>query len=242
MSILKSCNWSKPALHLLESTKQLDPNKPAILHIRHTERTIANIDHNYNLNQMLSTDTGKRTANEFGSLLPLDRKIKLFYTYVDRSRETTEAIHKGIKDAGGISELVGVIPNRAVVDIVEQAKLIRTIQSRNEYSEDGAYYVTCLWIAGLIPTTVFKPSLEFAKQYAEITVGNLKNASTDELHVYVTHDSTVLNLIFHWFGLPPYGDGCRFLEGFLMQLGDDGMNVWLRDKDEVYPYPYWWPK
>ena len=240
--MLTSLDWSGPARHLLESTRELDQDKPAVMHIRHTERTIRNIDQYFNLNQMLSTDTGKRAANEFGSLLPLDRKIKLYHTYIDRSRETAEEIHKGVKDAGGISEFAGVIPHRAVVDITEQANFIRSIQSRKEYAEDGAYYVTCLWTAGLIPTNIFTPSFEFAKKYAEYTLGNLRNASSDELHVYVTHDSTVLTLIFHWFGLPPYSDGIRFLGGLLMQVCDDGLHVWLRDRHQVYEPPYWWPK
>ncbi len=39
MPILESVEWSGPALSLLGHCTELDPDRPAIMHVRHTERT-----------------------------------------------------------------------------------------------------------------------------------------------------------------------------------------------------------
>ncbi|MBM3292391.1 hypothetical protein FJY84_06900 [Candidatus Bathyarchaeota archaeon] len=52
----------------------------------------------------------------------------------------------------------------------------------------------------------------------------------------------VLVLRFHWFAELPYTVGLPFLDGFIMHLNDDEIQVWHRDGSKYYEYPYWWPK
>lgn len=244
MDVLASLDWSGPARHLLESVKMLDSKTPAIMHIRHTARSNVSREElerdskRHELHNLRSTQIGVEAAIDFGSSLPRDRDYSLYHTWVPRSRETADGISRGVASVGGRARVVEVIPYSMTVD---REAFERLIKSQGWYIKDGGYDGACHWIAGLIPETILKPSSEFAKEYARMTVKNLYGSSSDSFHIYVSHDNLIMALIFHWFGVPPYEDGIRFLEGLLMQICDDGLHVWLRDRHVVYEPPYWWP-
>jgi hypothetical protein len=242
MGVLSSLDWSGPAIRLLESMRELDPKNPVVMHIRHTTRSTvskADLEQNkYDQRILLSTPLGIQAAVKFGSNLPQDREYTLYHTYMDRTKETAEGIRNGIIDSGGSANIAGVIPYAMTVDPEASNRLILR---RKWYEKDGGYDGACHWIAGLVPETIFRPSIEFAKEYANISMSNLRGVSSDAFHIYVSHDTLILALIFHWFGVAPYSDGVRFLEGLLMQVCDDGLHVWLRDRHKVYEPPYWWP-
>ncbi len=109
---LESLPWSRPALNLINHVKNLNPNKPAILHIRHTERTSFTKEEvdgtgdisGYNL---YSTDLGKEAAYHFGASLPTSREYKIFHTSIDRTLETVESIRRGIESNGGVASIAG---------------------------------------------------------------------------------------------------------------------------------------
>jgi hypothetical protein len=243
LTTLASVDWGGPSRRLLESTKELEPGKPAVMHIRHTARTtIFDEEHErgskwFDSQTFRSTPTGIQAAVEFGSFLPSDRNYTIYHTYIERTRETAEAVSQGIIGAGCKVRVAGDVAYSWVVDVEGNNRWLRS-----QKPQDGAYSTTCLWIAGLVPETIRTSSWVFAKEYARVTMMNLRRASSDVFHIYVSHDTLVAALIFHWFGLPPYGDGIRFLEGFLMQVRGDGLHVWLRDRSMVYNLPYWWPK
>jgi len=245
LGVLASLDWIGPAKHLLESTRELDPDKPAVMHIRHTARSTVSKEEmerdteKHDLHNLRSTQTGVQAATDFGASLPKDRGYSLYHTWVPRCRETAEEISRGVTSAGGRARIVGVIPYSMTVDRDAAQRLTK---SKGWAVRDGGFDGACHWIAGLVPETIFRPSQEFAREYAKMTVKNLYGASSDAFHVYVSHDDLILTLIFHWFGVPPYSDGIRFLEGLLMQICDDGLHVWLRDRHQVYEPPYWWPK
>ena len=243
MATLASVDWGRPAEYLLESARRLKSGVPAVMHIRHTARTGASKSEltqvsKFDGRALLSTPLGIQASIEFGSSLPKDREYTLFHTYMDRARETAEGIHRGIIDAGGRAEIGGKIPYATVLDWEANN---RWLQSKKWFPEDGAYSSACQWLAGLVPKTIIRSSGEFAGEIARINMENLKGAPSNAFHIYVSHDTWILALIFHWFGVPPYADGVRYLEGFLLQVGEDGLNVWLRDRNELFELPYWWP-
>jgi broad specificity phosphatase PhoE len=244
VSTLASVNWGGPTRQLLAATRNL-VGQPAIMHIRHSERTIASREEiqlglmKYDGRKLLSTPTGLRAAMEFGLSLPVDREYTLYHTRSTRAYETAEAIHRGIVEAGGSAEIGGIIPYSPVLD---GDTFNWWVQSRKWFPQDGAYSYTCQWIAGLIPKTTIEPSGEFAQELARISMENLKAASSTAFHIYVSHDMYIATLIFHWFGIPPYTNGIRYLEGFLLQISEEGLNVWLRDRNEMFEFPPWWPK
>jgi hypothetical protein len=235
-SILESTLWGKTALRLLLQCNELDSQHPAIMHMRHTERiaSFKGSDGNY-----ASTSLGKEAAAEFGSTLPKHREYRLFHTYVDRTRETAEEIRHGIVGSGGRAELCGKISSNPTLD---REAFLRWIQSRKWFPEDGSYNHTCQWVAGLMPDKIQEPSMGFAQVVAEIMMSNLRGASLNAYHIYVSHDMWIQAMIFHWFGVPPQPGGLRFLDGFLMQPLDGGIRAWFGGHCDLYDYPPWWPK
>ena len=243
MSTLESVDWGKPARHLLESTRNLEAGKPAVMHIRHTARmkvTREEAQQNPSYDQSLhSTPEGIQAAIDFGSSLPKDRRYTLYHTYFERARETADAIRRGILDTGGRAEMGGVIPCKTQID--PEANVM-WVKRQRWFPEDGGFNITCQWIAGLRPSATLKPSQEYSLEMAKVVMENLSGASPDALHLYVSHDDWVQVLFFHWFGAPPQLGGLRFLDGFMMQLLDVGVKTWFRGGCVVYDYPYWWPR
>lgn len=246
---LASLKWSGPCLSLLRHMKSLDPEKPVILHIRHTERAefapedFSRLD-SIDARRLVSTDVGKRAAFDFGASLPPGRQFTLFHSYMDRARETAEEVHRGILSVGGKAEIAGEIPRARALSVVDweaNNEWIRVQQQKYGPWPDGGFYQTCRWIAGHRPETIQRPSGEFTREYARIAVQNLREAPSHTFHIYVSHDTWVLALMFHWFAELPHQDGLRFLDGFLMQPETEGLRVWFRDTSRLCEYPYWWP-
>lgn len=244
VSTLASVGWGGPARQLLASARNL-AGRPTIMHIRHSERTTVSREEiqrgltKFDVRNYLSTPTGMQAAMDFGSSLPVDREYTLYHTISPRTQETAEGINQGIIDAGGKARIGGTIP----VAALDYEAFNRWLQSQKWFGRpEAAYSGTCQWIAGLVPKAILKPSGEFTQELARINMENLKDAPSNAFHIYVSHDMWILALIFHWFGIPPYLDGIRFLEGFLLQINEEGLNAWLRDRNEVFEHPPWWPK
>jgi hypothetical protein len=94
-SILESVDWGKPALSLLSQCNDLDPDLPAVMHLRHTERLLKELGTPDNFTQV-STEQGKKAAYEFGTSLPNDRQYRFYHTYLERTKETAMEIKEGI--------------------------------------------------------------------------------------------------------------------------------------------------
>ena len=224
----------------------LDPEKPAILHIRHTERTGYSQDelvrnpYLYNPYALASTDTWKQAAIDFGTSLPPSRLYVLFHTPVDRTLETAESICQGIRNVGGKAVVAGKFADLPLLDQKARNELARRRVLRygvDAFPDGGAI----LWISGHNPTNLQKPSLEFSQEIARTNMNDLRNAASNALHIYVSHDNWILTLMFHWFALLPDPENVSFLGGFLMQPNTDGLQVWYGDESRLYEYPYWWP-
>jgi hypothetical protein len=233
-SVLRSVDWGGPALALLRHCKTLDADRPAVMHIRHTERhLIGDIGDGHNI---LSTAAGKEAAQEFGSRLPLGRRYRFFHSYYERARETAEDVSEGVSAGGGKTKVVGAMDLASILDREGYERYVADYTD-NEVSASSFFF---RWVSGLIPSDVLVPSKEFAKRAAGILTGNLKGGGPDSFDVYVSHDTWVANFMFHWFGLQPPGDWYRFLDGFIVQLDDRGMDLYYREKRSRVRYPHWW--
>ena len=81
-SILESIEWGEPALQLLAQCRNLDPDKPAVMHLRHTERPMTGLGNPDEFKQV-SMEAGKKVAHEFGERLPSKRNYRFYYTYME---------------------------------------------------------------------------------------------------------------------------------------------------------------
>jgi hypothetical protein len=239
MLVLESVEWSGPALSLLSHCAELDRGRPAIMHVRHTQRTSLVIGGESGDN-MLSTPVGIAAAVDFGTRLPGDRRYRLYHTYVERARETAGAIRDGIVSRGGSAEIVEVVPFRYSIDRNAVQRYLGKVRERCGNEDATAVGFTNDWLAGLVnPPSCILPSYEFARTVADYTFKKLESATADTFDIYVSHDTFVGSVMFHWFGVPVHQDGIPFLDGFLLQLEDDGMVVWFRNKRIVLDYPHW---
>ena len=237
--ILSSSDWGEPALALLAQVKRLDPSKPAVLHIRHTEAFATSERENSKMPQQNSR--GRQAAIEYGEQLPLTRRYRFFHSNNGRAKETAEAIATGIESRGGLATVAGVIPASWALD--EKASEAYTQEFRKKYGEPAwLRRFVYSWIAGLAPPKVARPSAEFAELVAEYTASNSRTARLDTVDIYISHDTWVAALLFHWFAEPVPDDGIRFLDGFMMQPRDSGVTLYVRGKKTQAEYPYWWAK
>ncbi len=80
----------------------------------------------------------------------------------------------------------------------------------------------------------------FAQRAASAMMKNLDKLDSSGFDIYASHDLWVASFLFCWFGIMPSIEWIEYLDGFIMQLTYDRMNVFYKDgKKEAY-YPYWW--
>ena len=232
--VLRSVDWGEPALSLLSHCGALEDGVPAVMHLRHTERSL--IEGIGTGRSTLTTPTGKRAARELGASLPSDRRYRFFHTHYERTRETALEIHEGVVVRGVASAVVGDMRLSTILDQGEYDSML------SGFSDTEAHATGFFdrWTSGFFPPRVLRPSLEFARKGAEKTMAGLRSAGADEFHVYVSHDTWVAAFMLHWFGLSPRPDWVKFLDGFIVQFGDDGMTVYFRDRRRGIDYPEWW--
>jgi hypothetical protein len=236
-SVLARVAWGAPALSLLANAERLLPGKPAIIHIRHTERPGVT---GPNSNTLLSTPNGKAAAIEFGEGLPAGRSYRLYHTTVGRSKESAQSIIEGIRRRGGEAEIAGEFPFRTSFDPQALDNYIDQVIRKCGDEDAAVAEMMNRWLSGLAPPDVFRPSGEFARLVADYAITRLDTATPDSIDVYVTHDTWVGSCLFHWFGIPMPLDGVRFLDGYILQPLKEDMAVWFRGKAMRFEYPHWW--
>ena len=84
------------------------------------------------------------------------------------------------------------------------------------------------------------PTLKFARNCAEILKRDLGAAGPRSMEVYVSHDTWVMALMYHWFGMGPPPDWVRFMDGFVAQIKEPMLNAYTRDTVTRTHRPHWW--
>jgi broad specificity phosphatase PhoE len=236
-SVLKSVEWGVPALNLLSQHTQLDPNLPAIMHIRHSERPQINSQEE---RKSIVTDVGKKAAYEFGANLPLIREYRIFYSTANRAIQTAQLIQKGLRSnsvraqlkdkesllLNGDENRYWYYINRDVSEI--QAENIRA----------RAFFIKL--ISDHYPPSEIESPRSFSQRTAFYMMEHLKKTQSDGFDIYVSHDISVASLLLYWCGILPGLEWIQFLDGFILQLTDEHMLVYSKyGKKEIY-YPHWW--
>jgi broad specificity phosphatase PhoE len=233
-SVLESVQWGEPALSLLAQSRELDPNLPAVMHIRHSERPKISSREERGANL---TESGKRAAYEFGSLLPRNRSYRLYHSVSDRAIETAEEIHRGLRSIDAEACIDGVFlrshsDQDKTWDYITRDKISPGKETARSYFINRA--------SGHYPPWELEPCGIFAQRAASVMMKNLEELDLSGFDIYVSHDVWVASYLFYWSGIMPSVDWIKYMDGFILQLTDDRMNVYSKDgKKEAY-YPYWW--
>ncbi len=227
--------WGKPARSLLESLNELEPDKPAVLHIRHTERPPYNPDTS---NQLQCTIVGREAAVEFGRGIPPDRRIRLHSTKIKRAEETAQCIGEGLTSRGNEPAYSRKIDDLMIRDLEKASKYLSENLKRSRDEVEASINFANNWCTGLTPPA-FCDSLSFAQFFADHTQASLESAEPAGLDIYITHDVWVGCLLLHWFGIRTPSDGIGFLDGFLIQPNGKTMTLWFRGKKIVQNPKLW---
>jgi broad specificity phosphatase PhoE len=234
--VLDWVEWGGPALKVLAHCRVLDLDIPAAMHIRHSERPkIQNPD---GLHALLN-ERGKEAARDFGSRLPEGRLYRLHHSYFDRARETAEGILCGIEEAGGEGEMVGTVHLETILDLERYNHYFERDCLEGDTPESAADYFF-KWASSRYPPDEIVPTLEFAKRCAELLNNDLGSAGPRSMEIYVSHDTWVAALMYHWFGLSPPRDWVQFMDGFVLQNAGSMLKAYTRDSEIDIHRPHWW--
>jgi hypothetical protein len=245
-SVLESVEWGNPALSLLSEVKTIDTSEPSIMLIRHSERPQGFY--------ATLTETGKQASYEFGTHLTQYKKVRLYHTYLERTRETAQEIHRALTENGILSQIADSVNLRTVNDPNKTRQNMTNILS--------SYGVTGIptpeeekkllskpdnppkrnflkWVSGHYSPIDIRPSLDFVQQLTAILMINLESAEQDSLDLYVCHDTWIAALLLHWCGIIPEM-WVRYLEGFVVQPYEDKLKLVLPSGKMDVHYPHWW--
>jgi hypothetical protein len=217
------------------------------MHIRHSAREQKT--HRYST----LSEEGKQAAYEFGSKI-YPNNIRLYYTIIDRTKETVNEIHKAISDRGLQSKIEGKVDvistidveknNEIMTEIMEEYQITRKITSKEiiQFMNATSSPIKTLvlrWFSGQYSPSLRRPSLEFVQHLTRVMNKNLETIQSGGLGLYVSHDTWIAALLFHWFGIIPT-QWIKYLDGFIIQLYETKIKVYLPDEIKMVNYPYWW--
>jgi hypothetical protein len=235
-SILKSVEWGKSALSLLDQMKNLNPSKPAVMHIRHSAREQMGYDG-------VLSEEGKQAAYEFGTRISSKRKTKLYHTVRDRSKETAQEIHRALSDRGIESTVIGALNIISIYNPgSDRVQGVRSPEWLNAYvfKQNSPVKTSFLrWISGNYSPLEIRPSLDFVQHVTGVMVKNIESSDPSGLDIYVSHDTWIAAFLFHWFGIIPV-TWIKYLDGFFIQTNEKTIKLLTPNESKEIRYPYWW--
>ncbi len=181
----KNKRWTARARQLIRWIAKTDPEKPAMVLIRHSHRGVMRVHED--MLRVGLTPLGKGMSVEMGRRFPVHRKAHIFFSIVPRCYETAEGISQGFIQAGG-----------EVIDMDSLPTLVRP-----EYSDDKVWKnlnpngnnVTEFvnrWADG-----EFEGSIEsfdkFQGRLLDDTLRRLVSEKENQLHIHVTHDLSLMS-------------------------------------------------
>ncbi len=229
-NIWEQSEWTKLAYQLLKGINQLPKENKLIMVIRHSHRYDSkNIrDHPKDL----LTPIGHKFAEFFGEHLPKDRPIRLYYSKIERCKQTAVSIFNGYNHSPNSAEIIG--PLNILYDI--------DISPEDFYREATKYPLEQLvhrWVAGLYPSDMIPPIQEYAKKSADIIWNEVEKGSKKCIDIHVTHDLILSILRLGWFGLP-IDKWPSYLSGFVFTLQGNDILLFDFDHLKLVEAPFWW--
>jgi broad specificity phosphatase PhoE len=226
--VLESVEWGEPVASLLSRFKEIDEG-PAVLILRHSEVTYQTIEDLYTTKV---TDLGLKAAYEVGSMLPPHRTYRVYHTCYPRTEQTAEEIVGGLGSVGARVSLEGELPN---MNLPMEDDLAEAVWN---YPEGSWFFAD--WFSHRLDPDFFPSPLDLARMTAKQVSFRLKDADPDGIDIHVSHGEMVALYQFFWLGIPPVKGRYGYLNGFILQLGEDGMTACTEDGISRLNYPHWW--
>ena len=231
MEILSKVSWSGPALKLISYVHELNPSSSVFMIIRHSAREESE-DIQKILNAPL-TKQGKKAAFEFGQSLPSHFTYHFHHSIIERCKETALCIEKGVRYNGGNTRYQGNL--ETLTHIKGNSEKIIEFIGRDQ--ENFIRY----WMQNQYPPELIEPPLNLAKRTAsELMKIFQNNHSPSTIHVFVTHDIHILIYLFYWAKIEKFEEWVQYLEGFILQLKENKLEVYHERGKKELNYPEWW--
>ena len=229
VSVLESVEWGEPVLSLLSRFDEVDNDAPAVLIVRHSEVNYRSVD---DLIPAELTERGEAAAQEFGSRLPVDLTYRMYHTPFTRTRQTVEGMARGLESNGA---MIGIEGELSGMSLPMDRELVEAIWNYPK----GRYFISD-WLSHRLPNPPFPDPLNLAKSAARMVMRQFKGAEPGSVDVYASHGEMVAHYMFFWLGIPPMRGKFGYLNGFILQLGEDGMTVYTEEGVSQLNYPHWW--
>jgi broad specificity phosphatase PhoE len=226
---LDSVDWGGPVLSLLSRFDEIDDDGPLVLILRHSEVRYQNIEDLLTTNV---TELGLKVANEVGTLLPSARKYRIYHTFIPRSRQTAEEITEGLRSVRRSVAFKGECSNMSLTMEDDVAHAIWSYP-------DGSWFLMD-WLSHRLSPDLFMNSLDLAMLAAKEVCTRLEDAEPGGVDIHVSHGEMVALFKFYWLGLAPVRGTYGFLNGFILQPGENEMTLYTSDGVRQVKYPHWW--
>jgi broad specificity phosphatase PhoE len=223
--------WTKSARSLVKALNKFPETSKVILILRHSHRNDS--ENLKELSKLALTPEGHKMSETFGRQIPQSKEIRLYFSPIQRCKQTAEGILKGFVEVNGKGTLIkslDVLFDNGMKDDI-------FFQEITKYP-----YVEYLfrWAAGLYPPELVKNFPVYCKEAAQ-TIWNLaKENSNQTIDIHVSHDLIILALRLGWFGLSPNDFWPDFLGGFAFTLIEEKILLFDQFQFKTIELPFWW--
>ena len=142
--------------------------------------------------KMRLTELGHKMAFQFGRESPSLQRVEISYSRHHRCHETAKDIAKGYNSRNVKAKLVSDI--RVLLGPQGNGNRI----GHEMLSLEGPEFIN-RWAAGQLSAATIEPIEEFGKVFITETIGRLRRASSNTMHIHVTHDLVIMgarNILF----------------------------------------------
>ena len=231
IKIWEKSDWTFQARQIIDTISKFPEDSNLFIIMRHSHRI--DTDDMQKMANLGLTNLGKGLAEIFGSKLPLNRSIRLYYSIVSRCKETADSILEGFQTIGGSGEIFGAF--EPLYAFGKDSDFVL----KNAYKYPGAHFIN-RWAAGLFPSKYIKNFTNYCI-HAALDIWNQAKGSNG-IRIYITHDLVIMALKYGWFGITPDKNWVNFLGGFLMTILKDKILLFDENECKLYEIPYWFDK
>lgn len=176
--------WLASARSLVDWLIQRPADERCMIFLRHSQRDVIE-DHSAQFSTGL-TETGRRMSYEMGRRLPVDRPVRIFFSFVPRCHETAEELARGLYESGG-----EVVESDSIAILVMPEFSDEAVWENLQPDGENVTEFVNRWADGKFGNTI-ESFAEYEARLLEATLGRLKNENDPIVHIHVTHDLAVL--------------------------------------------------
>ena len=224
-------DWTSEARNLLIGLHKFPKDSKIILILRHSHRESS--DDPWKVSEFKLTPVGHEIARRFGEKLPKQRPIRLFYSFLDRCKETAQGILDGFEKKNGIGFLMNSLD--VLVDFGMQPDAFFEEMTKLSLSQ-----FLHRWKEGHYSPEIITPFNQYCQNAARIIWQNLKNSPENGIDLHVSHDLIILCYRLGWFGIAPNNYWPSFLGGFAFTINEKKIILLDHDGLKTTKIPSWW--